>query len=192
MKKILFVLLGFVLAILTIFLGIKYLPHYFPIQIKNKMANEQLSPSISLLSVDDSRSKEIEMENRIKKEIVALLQVTLSTTHDKISREIAEKIDSVEQLVYSLKKGKEEERKKESVTLRDERGHRGREYRGREFRQDDVDSLVRSEVQKQIRLMKRRRDPRVSRLKKVLAVEKMRRLVQGLVGVDEYEDELEF
>jgi F0F1-type ATP synthase membrane subunit b/b' len=58
--------------------------------------------------------------------------------------------------------------------------------------QDEVDSIIKQEVRKQLSGLHARRNPRLKRLKKVVALEKMRRLVKGLVDGEEYDDSLDF
>ncbi|MCK4518043.1 hypothetical protein KAT92_04660, partial [Candidatus Babeliales bacterium] len=58
--------------------------------------------------------------------------------------------------------------------------------------QAEVDSLVKHEVKKQLSSLKYRRDPRLARLRKVVALEKMRRLVKGLAHGEDYDDEIDF
>jgi len=64
--------------------------------------------------------------------------------------------------------------------------------KGEEITQKEVDALVKKEVQKQLSSLKFRRDPRIARLKKVVALEKMRRLVKGLADGDTYEGAFAF
>jgi hypothetical protein len=54
--------------------------------------------------------------------------------------------------------------------------------------QREIDALVRSEVGKQLEVLRYRRDPRVARLKKVVALEKMRRLIRTLDDRRDTED----
>lgn len=58
--------------------------------------------------------------------------------------------------------------------------------------QSEVDSIVKQEVRKQLASFKGRKSNRLKRLKKVVALEKMRRLVRGLGDGGEYEDEIDF
>jgi len=58
--------------------------------------------------------------------------------------------------------------------------------------QSEVDALVKHEVKKQLSSLKYRRDPRLARLRKVVALEKMRRLVKGLAHGEDYDDEIDF
>ncbi|MBU1007704.1 hypothetical protein KKA53_01320 [Candidatus Dependentiae bacterium] len=60
--------------------------------------------------------------------------------------------------------------------------------RGGEITQKEIDALVQQEVRKQLSSLKFKRDPRFTRLKKVVALEKMRRLVRGLMDGDDYEN----
>lgn len=46
--------------------------------------------------------------------------------------------------------------------------------------QREIDAIVKHEVNRQLRQLKLRRDPRADRMKKVVALEKMRNLIQGL------------
>ena len=53
--------------------------------------------------------------------------------------------------------------------------------------QEEVDGIVKHEVNKQLRMLRKRRDPRLGRIKKVVALEKMRRLLKRL-DYDEDDD----
>jgi hypothetical protein len=54
--------------------------------------------------------------------------------------------------------------------------------------QKEIDDLVKREVNKQLSVMRSKKDPRISRLKKVVALEKMRRLLKGAMEREGEED----
>lgn len=56
------------------------------------------------------------------------------------------------------------------------------------IKQRDIDDLVKVEVKQQLNSLKKNGDPRVARLKKIMALEKMRRIIKGFVDGDSPED----
>ena len=62
----------------------------------------------------------------------------------------------------------------------------------REISQTEVDSIIKQEVRKQLSSLNGQRNSKLKRLKKVVALEKMRRLVKGMVNGEDHENILDF
>jgi hypothetical protein len=94
----------------------------------------------------------------------------MSRTHNNQLKYLDEKLERIKQEKMSARKEKHEN----------------------EITQNEVDNIVKREVRKQLSSLRRKRDPRVTRLRKIVALEKMRRLVKGLVDGDADEYAIDF
>jgi hypothetical protein len=181
---------------------------------------------LSLLEENDRQIRT--SEQRLKQEFESLIEMQISTTQKRISKELDEKIDSLKKILAANMLDNIEKRltttqmdKSEGgkffTAMIDKLGEINKTHsqhlvsledkldniqkmkmvaqpikREREISQAEVDSIIKQEVRKQLSSLNGRRDSRVRRLKKVVALEKMRRLVRGMLNGEDNDDILDF